>query len=110
MCLFTQGQCQSEIGRDPTISRWQLFVHQDGEGPRPIALPFEAYPMGEKNITVRVIVYQIPGFRPARLVTSMIDPAISALALVRHYHQRWDIEILHPQGTHKWQIDDLRCA
>lgn len=32
----------------------------------------------------------------------MIDPAISALALVRHYHQRWDIELcLDELKTHQ---------
>ena len=45
------------------------------------------------EITVRVIEYQIRGFRPARLITTILDPMISARELVIHYHQRWDIEI-----------------
>jgi hypothetical protein len=42
---------------------------------------------------VRVIDVQIPGFRPFRLITNLLDHSISAKELVRHYHQRWDIEL-----------------
>jgi len=45
------------------------------------------------EIVVRIIEYQIPGFRPARLITTLLDPEISAKELVIHYHKRWDIEI-----------------
>ena len=45
------------------------------------------------EIIVRIIDYQIPGFRPARLLTTILDPKISAKALVVHYHKRWDIEV-----------------
>lgn len=44
-------------------------------------------------IIVRVIEYQIPGFRPCRLITSILDSKISAKELVIHYHKRWDVEI-----------------
>lgn len=46
-----------------------------------------------KEIEVRVIPYQINGFRAARLVTNILDENITARELVVHYHQRWDIEI-----------------
>jgi hypothetical protein len=49
------------------------------------------------TITVRIIPYQIPGFRPARLLTTLLDPAISARELVIHYHRRWDIEIAYDE-------------
>jgi hypothetical protein len=42
---------------------------------------------------VRVIDVQMPGFRPFRLITNLLDRRISAKELVRHYHQRWDIEL-----------------
>ena len=42
---------------------------------------------------VRVIDVQIPGFRPFRLITNILDRNISAKELVQHYHKRWDIEI-----------------
>jgi len=45
------------------------------------------------EIVVRISEYQIPGFRPARLLTTILDPEISAKELVIHYHKRWDIEI-----------------
>jgi len=60
--------------------------------------------VGKKGvvITVRIIQYQIPGFRPARLLTTLLDPAISARELVIHYHRRWDIEIAYDEiKTHQ---------
>lgn len=50
-------------------------------------------PQITKEITVRVIPYQIRGFRAARLVTNILDESITARELVKHYHLRWDIEI-----------------
>jgi hypothetical protein len=46
-----------------------------------------------RELIVRVIDYQIPGFRPARLITTILDPEITAMELAIHYHKRWDIEI-----------------
>lgn len=45
------------------------------------------------QVIVRIIEYRIPGFRPARLITTILDPGISAMELAIHYHKRWDIEI-----------------
>jgi hypothetical protein len=45
------------------------------------------------ELIVRVIPFRIPGFRPVRLITSLLDPAITAREIVYHYHKRWDIEI-----------------
>ncbi len=45
------------------------------------------------RMLVRVINYAIPGFRPARLITNILDTDISARELTVHYHKRWDIEI-----------------
>jgi len=54
------------------------------------------------EIIVRIIDYQIPGFRPARLITTILDPAISARELVIQYHRRWDIEIAYDEiKTHQ---------
>lgn len=46
-----------------------------------------------QTLSVRVIAYQIPGFRPTRLVTNILNTRISAKALVNQYHKRWDIEL-----------------
>jgi hypothetical protein len=54
------------------------------------------------NLVVRVIDYAIPGFRPARLMTNLLLPEITARELVRHYHQRWDIELVYDEiKTHQ---------
>jgi len=56
----------------------------------------------EVEIVVRVIKFQIPGFQPVRLITSLLDPTISALKIVIHYHKRWDIEIAYDEiKTHQ---------
>ena len=40
------------------------------------------------EITVRVIKFCIPGFQPVSLITTLIDPAITAKEIVIHYHKR----------------------
>lgn len=50
-------------------------------------------PTQVETLTVRVITYQIPGFRAQRLVTSITNPDITAKEIVLHYHKRWDIEL-----------------
>lgn len=42
---------------------------------------------------VRVICMQVAGFPPVRLITDILDPSVTAMELVRHYHTRWDIEL-----------------
>lgn len=67
----------------------------------------------KETLTLRVIPYQIPGFRAARLVTNILDPGITAKELVMHYHKRWDIELCfdeiktHQCATLRGQIPTL---
>ena len=62
-------------------------------------------PCVEKFLTVRIINYQIPGFRPRRLVTSLLDPAVyPAEEIIQLYHQRWQIEIFFREFKHTLQI------
>jgi hypothetical protein len=54
------------------------------------------------RMIVRIIDYAIPGFRPARLMTNILDLDITARELALHYHQRWDIEITYDEiKTHQ---------
>jgi hypothetical protein len=54
------------------------------------------------TLTVRVIILQIPGFRPVRLITTILDETISAKEIAIHYHKRWDIEIAYDEiKTHQ---------
>ena len=53
-------------------------------------------------LDVRVIRFQIPGFRPVTLVTNILDLGIPAREIALHYHQRWDIEIAYDEiKTHQ---------
>ena len=54
------------------------------------------------SMIVRIIDYAIPGFRPQRLMTNILDPDITARQLTLHYHKRWDIEITYDEiKTHQ---------
>jgi hypothetical protein len=44
---------------------------------------------------VRVIRYQIAGFRASRIVTSLLEPTIPAQEIVQKYHARWEIELAY---------------
>lgn len=46
------------------------------------------------TLTVRMIVYHLPGHETVRLVTSLTDPvAVPARDLAVEYHQRWEVEL-----------------
>ena len=50
------------------------------------------------SITVRMLDYQIKGFRPSRLFTSLLDSeAYPARELVELYHERWEIELAYDE-------------
>ena len=54
------------------------------------------------QMLVRVIEYKINGFERVRLITSLLDPEISAREWVLEYHRRWEIELaLDELKTHQ---------
>jgi len=55
-----------------------------------------------REIKVRVIPYQLKGFRAARLITNIFDE--TAKEIVNHYHKRWDIELAFDE------IKNSQCA
>jgi len=60
---------------------------------------------------VRVIRYQIPGFRSSRLATSLLDTSITAMEIVREYHRRWEIELAYDSiKTHQCGTRRGQCA
>ncbi len=64
-------------------------------------------PSGRKHwqtvtLNVRAIRVQIPGYRPFVLLTSILDPSVTAREIALHYHKRWDIEIAYDEiKTHQ---------
>lgn len=61
------------------------------------------------QILARLIRYQIPGFRPAWLLTSLSDPQQRpAEELVSLYHRRWQIETIYREWKHVLAIQNLR--
>lgn len=53
------------------------------------------------DLVVRIITYQIPGFRPRRLVTSLLDELqYPAEEIIQLYHRRWEIETFFRDFKH----------
>ena len=49
---------------------------------------------GPEEIPVRIITYQIPGFRWVTLITTLLDPEqYPAQEIIELYHSRWEIEL-----------------
>lgn len=65
---------------------------QDGDGSS-LALITGKVEGQVQEMTVRVIDCQLRGFRPFRLITNLLDEKLTAREIVKHYHQRWEIEI-----------------
>jgi len=62
-----------------------------------------------KTLRVRILRYQIPGFRPSRLITSLLDvQAYPYEDVVRLYHERWRQETHHREWKYTLQIANLR--
>lgn len=60
-------------------------------------------------MTVRIIQYQIPGYRASWLVTSLTDAQEYPYSeLVELYHQRWNQETFHREWKHTLQLSNLR--
>ena len=60
-------------------------------------------------VTVRVLEYQIPGYRVSWLITSLTDArTYSYDEVVSLYHQRWNQETMHREWKHTLQLSNLR--
>ena len=69
----------------------------------------QQYPQVGSTITVRVLQYQIPGFRPSWLITSLLDTAAFTYEeLVGLYHERWRQETFHREWKHTLELSNLR--
>ena len=61
------------------------------------------------TLPVRVLRYQLPGFRPSWLITSLLDTtAFPYEELVRLYHERWRQETFHREWKHSLELSNLR--
>jgi hypothetical protein len=61
------------------------------------------------SMTVRILEYQIPGYRVSWLITSLLDSqAHSYDEIVALYHQRWNQETIHREWKHTLQLSNLR--
>jgi hypothetical protein len=75
----------------------------------PSAVSRHKNPELSETLTARLIRYQIPGFRPSHLLTSLLDAqAFPAAELVDLYHRRWQIETIYREWKHALDIQNLR--
>jgi hypothetical protein len=86
---WLEGKVEDPAGPDPRgRKRWIPVRHQ-----------------------VRVVRYQIKGFRPSRLATTLLDAEIGAAELVRHYHRRWEVELAYDSiKTHQSARRTGQCS
>lgn len=81
------------------------FSNQDGLYQIKASRYWKNNPLVSDEIMVRIITYQIAGFRPRRLVTSLLDaeqyPAEEIIAV---YHRRWEIETFFREFKHTLQV------
>jgi len=66
-------------------------------------------PQAPAALTVRILRYQIPGFRPSRLITSLLNVELYPYEeIVPLYHERWRQETQHREWKYTLQVSNLR--
>jgi len=81
----TRGRVIAQLGPGDALIEMQVSAHARKRNP---ALP--------ASWVVRVIDYQRKGFRPQRLLTSLLDAeCYPAAELIELYHERWELELAY---------------
>jgi len=92
--------------RTPTPSSRADEWYVDLELPEPLQ---QRYPKLGPTLRLRILQYQLPGFRPSWLITSLLDTAeFSYEELVPLYHRRWAQETFHREWKYTLQVSNLR--
>lgn len=75
--------CKERLGRNDELVEFKVSYKARQKAPW---LP--------KTWKARIITYQRKGFRPQKLITSLLDPKLyPAKELIELYHERWEIEL-----------------
>jgi hypothetical protein len=68
-------------------------------------------PLAPATLKVRILRYQIPGFRPSRLITSLLNvEEYPYEQIVSLYHERWRHETRHREWKYTLQMSNLRST
>jgi len=71
----------------------------------------EQLPYLPTEFTARVIRYQLKGFRPSFLITSLLDTNIYGYEeIVNLYHERWYQETMHREWKYSLSMSNLRST
>lgn len=88
-------------GRD---DEWYIVLRL----PKKLQWQFQDFPA---EFTARVIRYQLKGFRPSFLITSLLDTNIySYEEIVNLYHERWRQETMHREWKYSLSMSNLRST
>jgi hypothetical protein len=94
------------------LPRWPVPAARGNEWYVRIPLPAKLrrqYPAVGKELQVRVLQYQIPGFRPSWLVTPLLDATEFPYdEWVMLYHERWRQEAFHREWKYAQELSNLR--
>lgn len=99
--------CRAKAGSTPTVVR-KLAKNDDLVELRVTPAQRRDDPSLPATVVVRRIGYRIPGFRPAQLYTSLLDPEMyPATEIVELYHRRWEIELAYDEiKTHTLEREE----
>ena len=76
--------------------------------PKKLAQQFPELP---REFTARVIHYQLKGFRPSLLISSLLDTELYSYdELVKLYHERWRQETMHREWKYSLSLANLRSV
>jgi hypothetical protein len=85
--INTRGRLVQQLGPGDELVELEVSSQARRQNP---ALP--------KTWVVRVINYQLKGFRPQRLITSLLDArAYPASEIIELYHERWELELAYDE-------------
>jgi len=104
---------QSIGAKLPKADTFDVIIEWQRPAQRPAWMSKQDYERMPKSIPVRVVRYQVaaPGFRTrsVTLVTTLLDPQITAAELAALYMRRWSVELHFRQIKTTLGMDVLRC-
>jgi hypothetical protein len=114
--LNRDGKNRHWLTRAKSTTRWRVIEHL---GKNDDLVEFDVSPQARahdpslpKTFIARVVRYEKKGFKPATLVTSLIDPkAFPAPQIVAVYHERWELELGYDEikTTMLKREETIRC-
>jgi hypothetical protein len=95
------ARTKAPSGRD---DEWHIVLHL----PRKLREQFPYFPI---EFSARIIHYQLRGFRPSFLITSLLDTNTYGYEeIVKLYHERWRQETMHREWKYSLSMSNFRST